>query len=143
MSRGATEDQTKLAINNSVDKAEAKRLIDLCNKSTIMTLTPPKASDELTGRMHCAIRCVANQATLYGEKLTEDEWKAVFVAAMYGQKTVRFNDRYIVVQKQTRGMSGPQKYDVTELVYAWGSENGVEFDDDPNEQMGDTDAGRR
>lgn len=126
---GAKADQVKLRINTPSDKTEAKRLVDLCKKSTIMILRPPLASDELTGRMHCAIRCVAKQATLAGETLSEDDWKAVFVAAHYGQKLVRFEGRWIVVQKQTRDMSGPQKYELTELVYAWGSQNGVVFDE--------------
>jgi hypothetical protein len=112
------------------DRDLARKAVEFCNERSIITITPPKASDELTSRMHCAIRCVANQLEWCGEYMTEAEWKLWFVAAVYGQKVVEGPDgQWIVLQKQTRGMSGAQKFDLTEAVYAFGSEHGVVFDD--------------
>lgn len=127
----AFEDTVKMVINTDADRSEAHRLVDLCNKSTMLTLTPAKASDELTSRMHCAIRCVAKQVLWAGEKLTEEEWKLLFVAGLYGQRVVPSPNGggFVVLQKKTRGMSGPQKFDLTEYVYSFGAERGVIFDD--------------
>lgn len=119
-----------MMIRSETDRKAAIEALTNVQLPTILHLTPPKASDELTSRLHCAIRAVAKQATLSGEKLCEEEWKLIFVAAQYGQKVVRFNGRWIVIQKQTRNMSGPQKFDLTELVYAYGSEHGVIFDEE-------------
>lgn len=82
--------------------------------------------------MHCAIRCVAKQVEWYGERLTEEEWKLIFVASVYGQKVVASpNGRgWVVLQKQTRNMSGAQKHDLTEYIYAFGAEHDVIFDDE-------------
>ena len=120
-------------IRSEEERTQAHLMLDTHQLPFYLSLTPPKASDELTSRMHCAIRCVAQQTTLYGEVLTEEEWKLVFVAAMYGQRVVRHpsGKGYIVLQKKTRDMSGPQKYDLTELVYSFGAERGVVFDDEP------------
>lgn len=132
---GATEDTVKMRIDSREDRDEAHRLIDLCNKSTMLTLTPPRASDELTSRMHCAIRCVAQQLLWAGEKLTEEEWKLLFVAGLYGQRVVASPNGtgFVVLQKRTRGMSGPQKFDLTEYVYSFGAERGVIFDEESGE----------
>jgi hypothetical protein len=129
---GATAASTKLVIHSEEDRKEAHKALDATQLPVYLSLTPPKASDELTSRMHCAIRCVAQQTTLFGESLTEEEWKLVFVAAMYGQRVVRHpsGKGFIVLQKKTRDMSGPQKYDLTELVYSFGAERGVVFDEE-------------
>jgi hypothetical protein len=113
------------------DRAKAKSLIDLCKERSILTLNPPKASDELTSRMHCAIRCIAKQVKWAGEYRSEETWKLIFVAAAYGQEILPSpnGSGFVVVQKQTRGMSGSQKHDLTEYVYEFGAQRGVEFDD--------------
>lgn len=82
--------------------------------------------------MHCAIRCVAQQLLWAGEKLTEEEWKLLFVAGLYGQRVVASPNGtgFVVLQKRTRGMSGPQKFDLTEYVYSFGVERGVTFTED-------------
>lgn len=132
----ATEASIKKVIHSNEERKEAHVLLDAHQLPFYLSLTPPKASDELTSRMHCAIRCVAQQTTLYGEVLTEEEWKLVFVAAMYGQRVVRHpsGKGFVVLQKKTRDMSGPQKYDLTELVYSFGSERGVVFEDENEER---------
>ena len=128
---GAIEATTKLVIHSEEDRKHAHNVLDAHQLPVYISITPPKASDELTSRMHCAIRAVSQQTTLYGEALTEEEWKLVFVAAMYGQRVVRHpsGTGFIVLQKKTRDMSGPQKYDLTEMVYAFGAERGVIFDE--------------
>lgn len=97
-----------------------------------MILTPPRASDELTARFHCAIRCVAKQVKWAGEKLTEEDWKRLIVATVLGQKVVPSLDGkgFVVLDRRTRSMSGSMKHDLVEWIYAWGSERGVVFDDE-------------
>lgn len=129
---GATEDAVKMMIRTPSDRDEAHRLIDLCNKSTMMTLTPPRASDELTSRMHCAIRCIAKQLLWAGEKLSEEDWKRLLVAGIYGQKVYPSpgGKGFVVLDRRTSRMSGPQKHDLTESIYAFGADRGVVFDDE-------------
>lgn len=128
---GATEATTKMMIRSDADKRVAIEAIKACNLSTMMTLTPPRASDELTGRMHCAIRCVAKQLPWDGEYLSEEDWKRFLVASLYGQRVLRAanGDHLVVLDRHTSRLSGPQKFDFTEFVYAFGSEHGVVFDD--------------
>lgn len=97
-----------------------------------MVLTPPRASDEMTARFHCAIRCLAKQLKWAGEKLSEEDWKRLIVATVLGQKVVPSLDGkgFVVLDRRTRAMSGSMKSDLTEFIYAWGAERGVVFDDE-------------
>lgn len=134
--RFATEDNVEIVIRSDADRAEAHCAIDLCRIPSKVRITPPRASDELTSRMHCAIRCVSKQLMWADEHLTEEEWKLLFVAAHFGQRVVPSPDgnRFIVLQKQTRNMSGAQKHELTEMIYEFGASRGVVFDEgDSNE----------
>lgn len=97
-----------------------------------IVLTPPRASDEMTARFHCAIRCLAKQLKWAGEKLTEEDWKRIVVATVLGQKVVPSLDGkgFVVLDRRTRAMSGSMKSELTEFIYAWGAERGVVFDDE-------------
>lgn len=128
---GATEATTRIVIRSDADRDEAKRLIDSAENACIFSLTPPKASDELTSRMHCAIRCIANQVLWAGEKLSEEDWKRLMVAALYGQRVLPSPSGigFVVLDRRTSRMSGTQKFDLVEFVYSFGAERGVVFDD--------------
>lgn len=132
----ATESTTKLVIRSKADVTEAHRLVDIHQLPYTLSLTPPKASDELTARMHCAIRCVARQVEWAGEKLSEDDWKRLFVAAVYHQRVLPSpnGSGFVVLDIRTSRMSGSMKYDLTEYIYAFGVERGVIFDE-PEEAM--------
>lgn len=96
-----------------------------------MTLTPPKATDEQTARMHCAIRCIARQVEWAGRRWNEEEWKRILVAGFFGQRVVPcpLGDSLVVIDVQTRNLSRAQKADFIDQLYAFGAEQGVEFDD--------------
>lgn len=79
--------------------------------------------------MHCAIRCIAEQLTWAGEKLCEHDWKRLLVASLYGQRILpsTSGDGFVILDKFTRDMSGPEKHDFTEYVYEFGAVRGVVF----------------
>lgn len=129
---GATEDTKRIVIRSEADRQEAKKLVDNAENACIFSLTPPKASDELTSRMHCAIRCVAKQLLWAGEKLSEEDWKRLLVAALYGQRVMPSpsGSGFVVLDRSTARMSGTQKFDLTEWIYSFGAERGVTFDEE-------------
>lgn len=132
---GATEATTKLLLHSEEDRKHAHQVLDSHQLPVYLSITPPRASDELTARMHCAIRCIAQQVVWAGEKLSEEDWKRLFVAALYQQRVVPSptGRGFVVLDMKTSRMSGPQKYDLTEYVYAFGAERGVIFDDETGE----------
>lgn len=127
----ATEDSVKRVIRSRQDRVEIIELVKYAKENYIVSITPPTASDELTARMHCAIRCVAKQVLWAGEKLNEEDWKRLLVAALYGQRVLPSpgGNGFVVLDRHTRRMASATKHELTEFIYAFGAERGVVFDD--------------
>ena len=127
----ATESSIKLVINSEADRIQAKEALDALQLPAYLSITPPRATDELTARMHCEIRCIAQRVVWAGEHLSEEDWKRLLVAAHFGQRVLPSpgGTGFVVLDRKTSRMSGPQKYDLTEYVYAFGAERGVIFDE--------------
>jgi hypothetical protein len=71
---------------------------------------------------------VSRQVDWYGQKLTEDEWKDVFTAGLRKQKAVPGIDGgFVMVGSKTSRMNKREFSDLVELIYAFGAERGVKF----------------
>ena len=83
---------------------------------------------------------VSKQVVWYGQKLTEEEWKDVFTAALKKQKVVPGIDGgFVVCGAKTSRMSKSHMSDLIELMFAFGAEKGVIFHQDSEDV---TDANR-
>jgi NinB protein len=132
----ASEAAIHLVIRSEENRKEAHELLDTLQLPYTLRTTPPRASDELTARMHCAIRDVAQQVMWAGENLSEEDWKRLLVAAVFGQRVLPSpgGNGFVVLDRRTSRMSGPMKHDLTEYVYAFGAERGVIFTE-PGESL--------
>lgn len=71
---------------------------------------------------------VSSQVDWYGEKLTAEEWKDVFTAALKKQKVVPGIDGGFVVCGQSTSKMGKKEFaDLIEIIYAFGSDKGVKW----------------
>ena len=66
----------------------------------------------------------------HGNKLTPDEWKDVFTAALKRQKVVPGIDGgFVVLGMRTSRMGKREFAELIELIYAFGAQHGVVFKD--------------
>jgi hypothetical protein len=80
--------------------------------------------------MWATLTDVSNQVDWHGNKLTPDEWKDVFTAALKSQKVVPGIDGgFVVIGARTSQMTIAEMSEVIELATAFGAQNGVEFND--------------
>lgn len=78
---------------------------------------------------------VAQQVEWYGNRLSEDEWKDVFSAALKKQKVVPGLDGGFVVCGQRTSKMGKREFgELIELIYAFGAEHGVAWSE-PHQRM--------
>lgn len=74
---------------------------------------------------------VAEQVDWYGNKLTAEEWKAVFSSSLKKQKVVPGLEGGFVVCGQSTSRMGKREFsDLIELIRAFGAERGVKFGDE-------------
>lgn len=90
---------------------------------------------EQNARMWAMLGDVSRQVDWYGRKLSPEEWKDVFTAALKRQKVVPGLDGgFVVLGASSRQMTVAEMSDLLELMHAFGIEHGVRFRDEPEQQ---------
>jgi len=74
------------------------------------------------------LQCVSNQVNWYGHKLTPENWKDVFSAALKKSQIVPGIDGgFVALGLSTSKLTKKDFSDLIEIIYAFGTENGVKF----------------
>ena len=77
------------------------------------------------------LTAISKQVDWYGTKLTKDEWKDVFSASLKKQKVVPGLDGgFVICAQSTSKMPKKDFSELIELIYAFGAEKGVEFNEE-------------
>lgn len=93
-----------------------------------VTFRPPTRSLDQNARMWAMLGDVSEQVDWYGKKLTRDNWKDVFSAALKAQEVVPGIDgNYVILGQRTSQMTIREMSDLMELMSAFGSERGVNW----------------
>lgn len=85
---------------------------------------------EQNSRLWALLTDVSNRVEWYGNKLTPDEWKDVFTAALKKEKVVPgINGGFVVLGQRTSKMTKAEMVELQDLIEAFGVEKGVKFND--------------
>jgi len=96
----------------------------------VIRLGRQKRNNGQNARLWATLTDVATQLEWYGEKLSQEDWKHVFTAALKKQKAVPGIDGgFVVLATHTSRMSKAEFSELLELIYAFGSEHGVRWSD--------------
>jgi hypothetical protein len=94
----------------------------------ILTVTPETRSLAQNARLWAMLSDIARQVDWYGQKLTTEEWKDVFTAALKKQKAVPGIDGgFVILGQRTSRMSKKDMAELQELMEAFGADKGVRF----------------
>lgn len=97
-----------------------------------LEVRPEKRSDSQNRRLWAMLTDISEQVDWYGQKLSPEEWKHVFSAAMKKQKVVPSLDGgFVVLGQSTSKMTKGEMSEMQELMAAFGAERGVVFRDQP------------
>lgn len=115
--------------------AEARRracdAIKAAPDGHVVRITPPTRTLEQNAALWGALTDVSRQVDWYGRKLTPDNWKHVFSAALKKQDVVPgLHGDFVVLGVSTSDMSKSEMSDLLELIRAFGVERGVVFGDE-------------
>lgn len=82
-------------------------------------------------KLWACLNDVSEQVNWHGRKLTSEEWKHVFTAALKKQDAVPgINGGFVVLGQSTSKMKVSEMRDLIELISAFGAEHSVRFGDD-------------
>lgn len=114
--------------------ATARRLACECvaqaPEGYVVTIQEATRSLDQNSKLWPMLQDISRQVDWYGKKLTDEEWKDVFSAAMKKQKVVPGLDGGFVVCGQRTSQMGKKEFsDLIELMHAFGAEHDVRWSD--------------
>ena len=118
-------------VNIDVRRRAAAYLMDV-PEGYVVTVQEPTRSLDQNSKLWAMLHDISRQVEWYGNKLTDEEWKDVFSAALKRQKVVPGLDGGFVVCGQRTSQMGKREFsDLVELIRAFGAEHGVRWSDVP------------
>ena len=91
-------------------------------------IKPETRSSAQNRRLWACLGDVAKQVVWHGQKLSSEEWKHVFSAALKKQKVVPGVDGgFVVLGQSTSKMTKAEMSELQDLIGAFGDERGVEW----------------
>jgi hypothetical protein len=94
----------------------------------VVEIKPETRSLEQNARLWAMLTEISEQVDWYGQRLTPEEWKDVFSAAMKRSKVVPGLDGgFVVCGQSTSKMTRAEMSEMQSLMEAFGAERGVRF----------------
>lgn len=94
----------------------------------VAELRPEKRSDAQNRRLWSMLSDISKQVDWHGHKLTSEEWKDVFSAALKRTKVVPGLDGgFVVCGQSTSRMTKAEMCELQTLMEAFGAQHGVQF----------------
>ena len=94
----------------------------------VVTISEPTRTLEQNALLWPLLTEVSKQVDWYGRKLSKEEWKDVFTAALRKQTVVPGIDGGFVVCGRSTSSFGKKMFsDLIELIFAFGADHGVRF----------------
>ena len=115
-----------LAVGN--ERRQAMVAVAEAPSGHVVEIKPGKRTGVQNARMWAMLTEVSAQVDLHGQRLSKDEWKDVFTAALKRQRVVPGLDGgFVVLGTSTSRMGKAEMSELMELMAAFGAQQGVEF----------------
>lgn len=94
-----------------------------------VTIDEPTRTKEQNSALWPLLEEISEQVEWCGAKLTDEEWKDMFTATLYGQKSVPNLDKtgFIILGRRTSKMSKKDFSQLLDLISAFAVEHNVTF----------------
>lgn len=109
-------------------RANAIKAVQQAPEGYVVEVKQPTRSLEANARMWAMLTEISRQVVWHGRKLTPEEWKHVFTAALARQDVVPGIDGgFVVLGKSTSKMTKGEMAELQTLMEAFGAQQGVVF----------------
>ncbi|WP_426110982.1 recombination protein NinB [Massilia sp. PWRC2] len=120
--------RTFILVHNQA-RQNALRCVAEADFGMCVTVCEPTRSLEQNALMWPLLDRLAKQVVWYGVKLTSEDWKDILTASLRKQRTAPGIDGgFVVFGERTKTYSKAQLSELIELIYAFGAQHGVEFE---------------
>lgn len=113
---------------NATSRQFALRAVQAAPDGHVVTVCEQTRTLDQNAKLWPLLQDVANCVIWYGQRLSKEEWKDVFTAALVKAKIIPGIDGGFVVCGQRTSQMGKKIFsDLIELIYAFGSERSVQW----------------
>ena len=100
-------------------------------KAYVVEVKPFTRTIEQNKILWAMLTDISEQVNWHGNKLSNEDWKHIFSAALSQQRVVSNIDGngFVALGKSTSKMSVAEMSDMIELIHAFGAERGVKFNE--------------
>ena len=100
----------------------------LAGNKLVLTIEQEKRSLPQNSKLWAMLSEVSQQVKWHGEKLSPEDWKHIFSAALKKQRIVPGIDSgFVVLSQSTSKMNVSEMADLIELIFAFGASHEVKF----------------
>lgn len=118
---------TRIAIHSIYDRRRASDQIALVPDGTVIEFKSEKRSLDQNAKMWACLAEISEQVDWYGEKLSSEDWKNVFTAALRQSRVVPGIDGIskVPLGLYTSNLSKLEFGDLLEIINAFAAERGI------------------
>lgn len=111
-------------------RQNAIRCVKEAPEGYCVTVSEPTRTLEQNALMWPLLDRIAKQVVWHGTKLTKEDWKDMLTASLHGQRSAPGIDGgFVIFGERTKTYTKAQFSELIELIYAFGAQHGVEFDE--------------
>jgi hypothetical protein len=123
---------SKFILSHDMARARAVEAVRTAPAGYAVTVAEPTRSMEQNARLWASLTDVSQQVEWHGKRLTPEDWKHIFSSSLKKLQVVPNLDGsgFVALGMSTSRMSKRELSDLLELIYAFGSERGVRFQDE-------------
>jgi hypothetical protein len=122
-----------VTIRSTADRERVQRIIDAAPFGSRVEIKSAKRTTPQNDRMWAMLTDIAMQVPWDdGQKLRPDDWKIIFLAALKREMRTVANidgDGVVNISTSSSDLSKSEMSDLIELMYAFGAQRGVVFQD--------------
>ncbi len=118
---------TKIAIHSTYDRRRASEMLASVPNGTVVEFKPAKRTLDQNAKLWAMLAEISEQVDWYGQKLSSEDWKNIFTAALRQSRTVPGIDGISLVPLglYTSNLSKEAFADLITLMDAFCAERGV------------------
>jgi len=121
-----------LILHRQSDRDRASAWVRSAPWGTRITFQEAKRSSDQNAKMWAMLTDVARQVEWHGQRLSADDWKLVFLAALKAELRIVPNldgTGFVQLGRSSSDLSVSEMADLIDLIAAFGARQGVEFAD--------------
>ena len=122
-----------ITINSNADRQRVFKYVSAAPTGTRVEFKASKRSLPQNDRMWAMLTEVAEQVPWHGTRLRPDDWKLIFLDALKRELRMVPNldgTGFVNLGRSSSDLTKSEMSDLIELIFEFGSRNGVQFQDD-------------